>query len=299
MSNQRYLKNDISDTGFMIKSGNNIIEKYLCFFLMVHFIDPHLPYDAPDSVAGRFGDVSASSLTTKGRKPIVEGLAGLTDEDRETIGIRYDEEVAYVDQELGRLFDFLESESLWDETLVVLTSDHGEELFDHGGFEHGHSMFQELLRVPLVMWGPGIEGGREPTPVSLQDLVPTIVAATGADVPVGLTGFSLWESIAEGKQLPRRELLAENILWGREHQAIVVWPYKLIFEPRSGRMSLFDLQADPAETEDLSIEEPEKAGELLQRLRARLATLESSEAGAAVTLSPEMEEELRALGYLD
>ena len=269
------------------------------FFLMVHLIDPHLPYDAPDSVAGRFGDVVDTSITKRGRKPIVENLAALTESDYETIGIRYDEEVAFVDQELGRLFGFLVEQDLWDQTLVVLTSDHGEELFDHGGFEHGHSMFQELLRVPLVFWGPGITPGREAMPVSLVDLAPTILAATGSEVSEDLTGVSLWSSIQAGKRSPRRELLAQNILWGRERQAIVTWPYKLIFEPKSKRRQLFDLESDPGEADDISTDKPEIVEELERRLRERLAGEEPSQADGSVTLTDEMEEELRALGYLD
>ncbi len=269
------------------------------FFLMVHLIDPHLPYDAPESVAGKFGEVSSPSLTTRGRKSIVEALSDLTDADREAIGIRYDEEVAFVDRELGRLLAFLEEQSLLKRTLVVLTSDHGEELFDHGGFEHGHSMFQELLRVPLVLWGPGIEAGRQAMPVSLHDLTPTIVAAVGGAVPEGLAGTSLWKVMQQGKRLPRREFLAQNTLWGRERQAVVVWPYKLILEPRSEFRQLFNLEMDPGETRNLVEDEPEIASALETRLRDRLSALESNQAEEGVALTPEMEEELRALGYLD
>jgi choline-sulfatase len=269
------------------------------FFLMVHLIDPHLPYDAPESVAGKFGAVSSPSLTTRGRKSIIEKLSDLTGAEREAIGIRYDEEVAFVDRELGRLLAFLEQQSLWERTLVVLTSDHGEELFDHGGFEHGHSMFQELLRVPLVFWGPGVEAGRQALPVSLHDLTPTIVAAVGGTVPEGLAGVSLWQDIRQGKGLPRRDFLAQNTLWGRERQAVVAWPYKLILEPKSQWKQLFNLDVDPGETRNLVEDEPEIASALEKRLRERLLALESNRVEEGVALTPEMEEELRALGYLD
>lgn len=269
------------------------------FFLMIHLIDPHLPYEAPEAVRGRFGSSSASSVSTKVRKPIVEALPDLTTVDRESIGIRYDEEVAFVDQELGRLLRFLEKEGLWDQTLVVLTSDHGEELFDHGGFEHGHSMFQELLRVPLVLWGPGVRSGREPMPVSLVDLAPTILTATGIAVDNDLAGTSLWDAARKGISSPRRELLSENTLWGRERQAIVAWPYKLILDPRSGQVQLFDLESDPGEKRDLAGEKREIVAELERRLRHRNARLDSDSAEVGRALSEEMEEELRALGYLD
>ena len=269
------------------------------FLLMIHLIDPHLPYDAPDSVAGRFGELPESELTKRGRKPIVDSLAELTEDDQAVIATRYDEEVAFVDQQLGRFFDFLEEQQLWDRTMVVLTSDHGEELFDHGGFEHGHSMYQELLRVPLVVWGPGIEAGRVSQPVSLVDLTPTMIEAAAAEPIEGLTGTSLWSEIQAGSRGSRRELVAQNTLWGRERQAIVAWPYKLIIDPGSRSRQLYDLEADPEELDDITAQKPQIADELQRRLELHLSEVGPTAAQGEVTLSPEMEEELRALGYLD
>lgn len=269
------------------------------FFLMVHLIDPHLPYEAPESVTGRFGSSADSSVSTRVRKPIIEALPELTSIDRESIGIRYDEEIAFVDQEVGRLLQFLVEDGVWSDTLVILTSDHGEELFDHGGFEHGHSMFQELLRVPLVLWGPGVQGGREPMPVSLVDLAPTILAATGVATENELAGVSLWDATQKGRSSPRRELLAENTLWGRERQAIVAWPYKLILDPKSNQVQLFNLESDPRESRDIAREKVEVTLELERRLQDRQSMLDSGPAEDGVALSEEMEEELRALGYLD
>jgi len=136
-------------------------------------------------------------------------------------------------------------------------------------------------------------------PVSLVDLAPTIVAATGAEVSEGLAGVTLWSSIQAGNRSPQRDLLAQNILWGRELTAIVDWPHKLILEPKSKRTQLFNLESDPGESHDISAEKPEVVEELERRLREHLARVEPSQADEAVALTEEMEEELRALGYLD
>jgi len=269
------------------------------FFMMVHMIDPHLPYVPPEGFKGRFGEVSAEAIEPRGRKNVVNRLSELTAADRASLGARYDEEIAFVDQELGRLFSYLEEQGLWDHTLVILTSDHGEELFDHGGFEHGHSMFQEVLGVPLVFWGPGVPVGRMDMPVSLVDLTPTIYEAMGVKVDDELSGVSLWDALQTGGRPERREILAQNTLWGREHKAIISWPYKLILDPRSGRLQLYDLVADPLEKQDLAEEKLAVAQGLESRLLERLAGLEARPTDPADVLSAELEEELRALGYLD
>jgi len=269
------------------------------FFLMVHMIDPHLPYFPPEDFLGKFGQVPAEAIEPRGRRKIVHRLPELSEVDKEFLGARYDEEVAYVDQELGRFFRNLEVQGLWDQTLVILTADHGEELFDHGGFEHGHSMFQEVLRVPLLMWGPGIAAGRVDSPVSVVDLAPTIYEAMGIEVENELSGVSLWDSLIAGERNARREILAQNTLWGREHKAIISWPYKLIFDPKSGRLQLYDLAMDSLEQQDLAEDKSVVAKELERLLLERLAGLEASPVDPAVVLSEEVEEELRALGYLD
>jgi arylsulfatase A-like enzyme len=269
------------------------------FFMMIHMIDPHLPYSPPSDFLGKFGDVGADEIPARGRKNIVDMMDEMTDSDWLTLTARYDEEIAFVDQELGRLFGLLEDQGLWDQTLIILTSDHGEEFLDHGGFEHGHSMFQEVLRVPLMIWGPGVRSGRVESPVSLLDLKPTILDAMGIEVDESLEGVSLWDSLQTGARQKHRELLAQNVLWGREHQAIVSWPYKLIHYPKSDRRQLFDLAGDPEEAMDLAESKPAVAEQLERRLLDRLADLQIGAVGSGVKLTEEMEEELRALGYLD
>ena len=120
---------------------------------------------------------------------------------------------------------------------MALTSDHGEELFDHGSFEHGHALWQELLHVPLAFWGPGVRPGREATPVSLVDLAPTLLEAVGLPPLPGTDGISLWPNLSRGVALPKRALYAEGLLLGREQKAVIDWPEKLVWVPRGRQLA--------------------------------------------------------------
>jgi arylsulfatase A-like enzyme len=212
----------------------------------------------------------------------------------------YDEELLFVDAQLGRLLDGLEARGRLGDSLVMLVADHGEEFFDHGGFEHGHSVFQELLRVPLVAWGPGVRPARIEAPVSIADVFPTVLEALGIPVEPGVAGRSLWGLLRGGAVPPERSLVAEALLHKRERKALIRWPHKLVFEPSSGRSQLFDLAADPAETRDLAESEPGLRQELLAELEATLEAASRERAARREATFPEaIEERLRGLGYLD
>ena len=125
------------------------------FLLVIHLFDPHAGYDAPEEVRGTFTTGYDGKLefpvAADGR--IRLGLDELDESDQRFVMAAYDEELLYVDRHLGRLFAGLESRDLFEQALVVLTSDHGEEFWDHQRFEHGHTVYEEQLHVPLLFWG--------------------------------------------------------------------------------------------------------------------------------------------------
>lgn len=262
------------------------------WLLLVHLFDPHLAYDAPAPYLGRF--TGGEPPAERRRKPSwIRDRLRRGGFDLAPLTAAYDEEILFVDSQLERLRRGLEERDLAGRTLVVLTSDHGEELGDHGGFEHGHSVYDELLRVPLVLVGPGIEPGRIRAPVGLVDLAPTVLAALGLEAPPELPGVSLL-----GAPPAARTLVAERTLYGEEEKAAMRWPWKLQWSPRSGAALLFDLEADPGERVDLAAQEPE----VTQRMRALLEALERAgerTRGGAPALDAETERELRSLGYVD
>ena len=270
------------------------------FFLTLHLFDPHLEYDPPPPFRGRFsGDVPE---TGKPRvtdlmeiRPLVRSGEGI---DVDYLEALYDEEVLFVDFHLGRFLDELERRAILDRALVVLTSDHGEEFLEHEDFEHGHSVYNELLRVPLILWGPQLEPGRSDAPASLIDLYPTLLEAVGAAGSAGSAGRSLLPALAGEDWDSRRLLLAEGTLYGPERRAAVRWPYKLTQKPWADEVALFDLSTDFSETRDLAGERPEIAQRLTADLRAVLDDVEFDAAAEEAELDPETLESLRSLGYI-
>jgi arylsulfatase A-like enzyme len=272
------------------------------FFLLVHFFDPHLAYDPPEPARGRFSGDYTGALGYPVHNALGLRLAvdQLDADDRRFVADAYDEELLALDGELGRLLDGMAERGLLETTLVVLTSDHGEELFDHGGFEHGHSTFQELLHVPLMAWGPGVRAGRIEAPVSHVDLLPTLLDALGRPLPADLAGVSLWPLLRGGSAPPERMLVAEGLLYGADQRAVVRWPWKLVLRADGGQTGLFDLSADPGERHDLSAERPEVLARLQTEPAARLPDGEQLRARTrAAELDEQTRGQLRSLGYVD
>lgn len=270
--------------------------------LAVHLFDPHMPYDAPPPFRGRFAVTAGSSAARpewENARQVREALPGLGEEDRLGLSAAYDEEVAYVDAQVGRLFDGMQARGLFDDSLIVLTSDHGEELFEHGGFEHGHAQWESVLRVPLVVWSRGSAPGRRLDPVSLTDLLPTLLEAAGLPVPGDLDGRSLWPVLRGAGRASGRRLAAQGNLYGeRGQETVILWPWKRIVSPGSGRAELFDLQSDPGESRDLERLRMEEARRLEAARRDLGLASRGRVEGAVPPVDAEAAAELRALGYL-
>jgi arylsulfatase len=275
------------------------------FFLMVHLMDPHLDYDAPAPFGGRFtreieGDFE---LPVEALWPIRGRAARIDAAERDFISAAYDEEIAYVDAQIERLLEALSQRGVTEDGLVLLTADHGEELFDHGGFEHGHSMYEEVLHVPLILWGAAVGAGRASTPVSLLDVAPTMLDAAGVAAPMSsgadgnLPGISLLDpdSVARAGQ---RTIVAERLLYGPATKAVLRWPYKAIVEVDGGAAKLFDLQADPGEHDNLAQQRPEQLAALLTELAERVARAHALGVAPQAPIDELLLHRLRALGYI-
>jgi arylsulfatase A-like enzyme len=272
------------------------------FFLMIHFFDPHMSYDAPPPHRGRFsaGHRSKLALPVTDLAKIRTGAPALDEGDRRFIAAAYDEEIAFVDQQLGILLAGLERRGVLERGIISLTSDHGEEFFEHGGFEHGHAMWQEVLLLPLVFWGRGVTPGRESAPVSLVDLAPTFLEASGIVPPEELEGVSLWRNLSEAAEVPARTLYAEGHLYGPKQKTAIRWPYKVVWNPRTKERQLWNLERDPGENADTTAADADLADELAEAL---LAHLRAARERRGDTTAPELDattrESLRALGYVE
>jgi arylsulfatase A-like enzyme len=250
------------------------------FFLYLHYIDPHDPYDNPEVVGNRSpfeadyqGPVSGDWV-----HGIYTGKLVLSDPARDVahLSALYDSEVHYVDRAIGQVLASLRPEVLAN-TLVVLTADHGEELFDHGGWKHGQTLYEEQIHVPLIWrWDGHIPAGRRLAgTVRLLDVAPTLAAAAGAAPDPGWEGVDLLPALTGAAPLAERPAFAEGLSSGPLRAAAVLGRLKLIvfnrqepFAPgdelqahlwrqdlgRMARVELYDLAHDPGERHNLAAE---------------------------------------------
>ena len=205
------------------------------FFAYLHVIDPHAPYDPPPPFDERFP-----------RSPAFPA--------KQSVG-RYDGEVAFVDAQFERILDSLRSHGLEDDTMVVFVADHGEELFDHGGFGHGAHLYEEVVRVPLVIRFPkGAHAGtRIGALVSLIDVMPTILRVAGEPAPQDVDGRDLTAVLDDpGQRWSDRRLFLSLATTGQEGnliRGVVSGRHKYLRRTRPAPdEALFDLERDPTET---------------------------------------------------
>jgi arylsulfatase A-like enzyme len=219
-------------------------------------------------------------------------LAGdLAPEELAEVVRYYDSEIAFTDHHVGRVLDRLERLELLDRTLVVFTADHGEELLDHGRFGHAHSLYQELVGVPLILRIPGEAPRVASEPAALVDLFPTILDHLGLEAPEGLVGHSLLARPSD------RTLFAETSRKA-ELRAAARGRWKLVLDVESGETRLYDLRADPLERSPLPAEGPEAVA-LRSELEAWMGRLAQPGPVRRVELTPGRVEALGDLGYAE
>ena len=233
----------------------------------------------------------------------------LTPDDRRRIRSLYDAEVSYNDDSLGRLLDHLRQTELYDETVVAFTSDHGEEFWEHGRNGHGKALFEETLRIPLIVrYPPAVPAGAVVSErIEAVDVFPTLLELAGLPVPDELDGRSLLAPPPRGE----RQIYASLALDEVRGRSLIDYPWKLISIARRGvdRTRLFNLETDPTEKKDLSAEAPERVASMTRELSKRATRYAERRAGllgspqTAGSPRPEIPEAvlegLRALGYLD
>jgi tetratricopeptide (TPR) repeat protein len=250
-------------------------EEDRAWFAWVHLFDPHAPYAAPEPYRSIYS-----------HSP-------------------YDGEVAYADALVGRLREWLEQRGAWEDTTVILTSDHGEALGEHGEPAHGFFLYEATLRVPLIIraaGGAGARGGAvRATPVALIDVFPTVADLWNLDAGDDIEGRSLGPAL-RGEALDRVPIYSETLLprlyfgW-HDLRAITDGREKFIAAPRE---ELYDLSTDAGETTNLADDRPERADELRELLEASIERSESGAIGADVVADdPDRAAALRSLGYLN
>ena len=277
------------------------------FFLYLHSTDPHAPYTPREPFKSALAGSADPDL---GRLPAVESLtrrrARLAPKDLEDLQALYDAEIRFNDETLGALLRELKRRTLFDSTILIILSDHGEEFYEHGGWQHATTVYEEQIAVPLVIRLPRgqLGGARISEPVSLVDIFPTLLDILGAEQPSRVTGRSLVPYFlgngAAFEYHARPEVL--SYVGHAQIEGLVRGDWKLVRASGPGGESnswtLYNLVQDPREVVDLIDRRPIQMGYLQQRLEALRASWIRVEPETTV-LNGELRKELRALGYLD
>ncbi len=280
------------------------------FFLWLHFMDPHDPYDPPERLRTEEGPwplfcQSNPYWGTPQMEP--DGDITLTDSEKAYAQSLYEGEIRYVDECVGIIRKELQSLGIADKTNICFTADHGEEFWDHGKCNHTHSLYQELINVPLIFAGPGVNPGSVNMPVSAIDLIPTLAELIKAEKD------PLWRGQSLGNVLVDRDSLitarpcfaqATHYTYTKEPlQMVAKDNFKLIRGTESGECELYDIVQDPKEQNNLADEHPEIVQDMTKLLLDWSASFPSTFSELYANESPpeisEAEiERLRSIGYL-
>jgi arylsulfatase A-like enzyme len=273
--------------------------------LYLHYLDPHGPYRPPKTWRHKFahGQPRERWLRFGDPNPIGDWLyngkpnPGVTPADLRFLVSLYDEEIAFFDARFAELLAALRASGLLEDSIVVLSSDHGEEFLEHGHIKHCRTLFDNSIRVPLLLKIPGVAAKTVSRPAQNLDLVPTILDYLGIEAGSAFEGRSLRAVIEEDSPAAASEL--QYGMQGALRSASD-GRFKLIQDLASGAVSLFDLAADPGETADVLRRERRAYARLRDSLTGWIAHAEGRDAAvASVQKAREAEERLRSLGYIE
>jgi len=286
------------------------------FFLYVHTIDPHVPYDPEEEFVSMYDRRSSYDgqvrprmtgellANAKKRPPEVT----FTQSDVIRLTALHDGEITQHDRHMGTFIDRLKEAGLWEDTVFVFVSDHGEEFNEHGSWGHGHSVYQELLHVPFMLHREGIAGRRIPTTVSTMDIAPTVLELAGVEAMPNVAGRSLvpllYGQPMEGPALAMSEFLDER-------RVITAGRWKFLVRGNL-TASMFDLEEDPGEENQLELNAHPIAARYLRVMQGqflgasnRADWLDADQQqgtrldAGEVQMDDELQQQLRELGYLN
>jgi arylsulfatase A-like enzyme len=275
------------------------------FFAYLHYREPHYPFDPRppyDTLFGPDAPLPASVKTDSGWLDRVnEGSHRPSPEEIAHLVRLYHGNLRLVDHEVGRLRRRMEELGLWERTVVIVSADHGEAMYEHGFVGHNEQLFEESVRIPLLVRLPGAapRGRRSRMLTGLLDVAPTVADVLG--IPPERTATFRGRSllgVAAGGPEPAAPPVLSRTVGDKPRYALVDARHKYLFNLRDGDEALYDLGADPGETRDVAARDPVRARYLRQRLFARLLALPGRAVAGTWKVTPQEAEELRALGYV-
>jgi arylsulfatase A-like enzyme len=277
------------------------------FFAYLHFREPHFPYDPDppfDTMFGPEGPIpKAIRRDTGWITDLNQARRAPSPGEIDHLVRLYDGNMAFADQEIGRLRRTLEEQGLWDRTALFIIADHGEGLFEHGWIGHNVDLHEGSIHVPLVVHlpkGAAVSARRPDGLFDLLDVAPTLADLFGVRKQGGaeksFQGTSLLPAMMGA---PGQPAVLSRTVWDRPRYALRDPRYKFVYDTRTGEERLFDLQADAQETRDLAASDPLRTAYFRQELHDWMAHLRP-QAGEGSDTAPSREEclNLKSLGYL-
>ena len=301
----------IASTDYLTQLAERWVSSYRDrdFFLWFHYYDPHVPYEPPAAFSppGEPDPAIGERLADKRMDEIKKGAFRPSRRAMDWVRALYHGEVRYVDDRIGRFIATLKDLDLYEDALIVFTSDHGEEHYEHRGIDHGHSLYEELLRVPLIVKLPGSTVKDEiEQAVSLESVLPTILdlcnIAFDQGVFSGRSLQGLWtDALSSNGEAP---VFSTGLLIYEEREAVVFDGLKYIRSLNSPREELYHLDSDPGEKNNIAFLHADKVAQARELLAAK--TAKSAKLRKLYGLGPapdapldaETIERLRSLGYV-
>ncbi|MEN8154369.1 MAG: sulfatase [Acidobacteriota bacterium] len=284
------------------------------FFTYLHYMDTHLPYGK-----------NKYNYLFSGKKKINKLLPGkifrwtvnklkkkkeLTPDDKKYLRDLYDGQVRYVDENIGKLLDVFKQELLLNNTLVIITSDHGEEFWDHNGFEHGHSLYNELIHIPLIIGGKGLGPSVKEKSVRIIDIFPTVLKVTKTPLPeFDIDGTSFKRKLSGGDAGVDLTVFASGILYGNNKYCLVQNKKKIILNTFNKNVrtrpdfraykffEYYDLSLDSKEARNLSeIKKTETSKQV--KILKKYILADPAFNKKKVRLDKKIRDRLKSLGYI-
>ncbi len=269
------------------------------FFIFMHTYDVHCPYTPPEPYFSQFKSEGAEFITpNRCGNPSYNNM-NLTPANGLFLSDRYDGAVRWVDDLFGNFFRFLKEKNILEDTVVIITSDHGEEFFEHGRIGHQSSLYRELLMVPLIVKVPGASAREIKSHVNVVDIYPTILALAGVEMERKMDGISLLDFVkGDRADIPFRSFeFSENDRVVTLRSSIAADSH-FIWNLETGKGSLFDFMSDPLEKLDQAEKKVAEAKAAEVRLAEFLKNMSKHDVEEASDDEPEHLEHLKALGYL-
>ena len=304
-------------TGMMTIDGQKTIKSApRPFFLWLHYMNPHEPYNPPDRYLKQinyqgflkppffYNDPFAlpGDLSHPQEMEVKLGFIFFAKKDKDYIHDLYLAQLRYLDEKVGELAQTVKDSGLEKNTIIIFASDHGEEFWEHDNMGHGASLYDELLHVPLIIWGGGLKPRVVEEQVEMLDLVPSLADLLGMEPNPDWQGKSFGHALESGGTVSPRIIFAEGLQRPEEMKGIRTGNYKLVVGLLTRKMLLYNLKDDPLEQENVFADKPELAKDLFNQIMdwsAKNVLVRSKYHGRP--MSPEQikenEDRMRAAGY--